>query len=88
MGPADKKRHREERLKERFDFEKGREGGYELIYPMPGDDERSSEGNRKYDMYIKKANDLWDEFTTGRKSVKEYDLDGKDKPKGNRNINH
>lgn len=24
-----------------------------------------------YDKYIQKANDLWDEFTTGRKSMKE-----------------
>ncbi len=39
-----------------------------MIYPVPGED--GQEKNRKYEGYIKKANDLWDEFTTGRKAFK------------------
>lgn len=40
-------------------------GGYELIYPS-----KDEEMNKLYDSYIQKANDLWDDFTTGNKSKK------------------
>lgn len=46
-------------------------GGYELIYPVPGDSNETKEKNKTYDNFIQKANDLWDEFTTGRKSLRE-----------------
>jgi len=48
-------------LAERFEFEKGRSCGYELIFP--GEDEGK---NAKYEGFIEKANQLWDEFTTGK----------------------
>jgi len=68
---GDRNKVREEKLKERFEFEKGRTGGYELIYPAPGETPESKEKNKRYEAYIKKANDLWDEFTTGRKTLKD-----------------
>ena len=38
ISPQERKKVREEKLKERFDFEKKRcVGGYELIYPAPGE---------------------------------------------------
>jgi hypothetical protein len=40
-------------------------GGYELIYPS-----KNEEKNKQYEMFIQKANDLWDDFTTGGKSKK------------------
>ena len=41
-----------------------------MIYPVPGESPEALEKNKKYDMYLQKANDLWDEFTTGRKTIK------------------
>lgn len=67
LSPFERRKLREDKLKERFDFEKGREGGYELIFPVPGEGAGAAEKNRRYEAFIKKANDLWDEFTTGRK---------------------
>jgi hypothetical protein len=40
-------------------------GGYELIFPS-NDETR----NKDYENFIQKANDLWDDFTTGGKSKK------------------
>jgi hypothetical protein len=57
-------------LKERFEYEAGRTGGYELIYPIPGQSPEILEKNKLYESFIQKANDLWDEFTTGRKAGK------------------
>lgn len=65
MDPEEKARIREQRLAERFAFEEKRKGGFELIYPWPG-----AERNEVYNNFIQKANDLWDEFTTGTKSKK------------------
>ena len=39
---------------------------YELIFPDLYDEER----NAHYETFIKKANDIWDEFTTGAKGKK------------------
>lgn len=58
----DKEKQRLIKLKERFEFEKGREGGYELIYP----NEKNEEMNKLYEHFIVKANELWDDFTTGK----------------------
>lgn len=62
-----KEQLRQQKLKERFAYEekqlkKQSVSGYELIYPGP-----NSELNAKYELYIKKAQDLWDDFTTGKK---------------------
>ena len=70
VGPTEKKQLREEKLRERFEYEKTRTGGYELIYPVPGESEKVQEMNKLYESFIQKANDLWDEFTTGRKAIK------------------
>ena len=48
-------------MAERFEYERTRAGQYELIYPWPDE-----EKNKKYAGFIAKANDLWDEFTTGK----------------------
>jgi len=37
-----------------------------LIYPSLLDDGR----NKKYEILLQKANDIWDEFTTGAKGKK------------------
>lgn len=62
----DKEKLRQEKLKERFLFEKDKIGGYELIYPCNNEDR-----NKEYESFIQKANDLWDDFTTGGKSKKQ-----------------
>ena len=59
-------------MKERFDYEKKRKGQFELIYPWP-DEER----NNLYSEFIVKANDLWDEFTTGNAKAKRQALEEK-----------
>ena len=58
----DKEKQRQIKLKERYEFERGREGGYELIFP----NEKNDEMNRLYEHFIVKANELWDDFTTGK----------------------
>ena len=65
IGGEDREKLRQEKLRERFQFEKGRMGGYELIFPS-NDETR----NKDYENFIQKANDLWDDFTTGGKSKK------------------
>ena len=62
VDPEEKERLRKKRLQERFQFESGREGKYERIYPSVNDEEK----NQKYEIFIKKANEIWDEFTTGK----------------------
>lgn len=61
INPEDRDRIRAQRMKERIEFEKDRTGGYELIFPS--DD---PEQNLLYQSFITKANDLWDDFTTGK----------------------
>lgn len=39
---------------------------YELLFPSLFDEEK----NQKYEMLLKKANDIWDEFTCGAKGKK------------------
>jgi hypothetical protein len=58
----DKEKQRQIKLKERYEFERGREGGYELIFP----NEKNDEMNKLYEHFIVKANELWDDFTTGK----------------------
>lgn len=57
----DREKLRQEQLAKRFKFESTRLRGYELIYPS-SDKAR----NAKYELQIKKANEIWDEFTTGK----------------------
>ena len=66
IGGEDREKLRQERLKERFEYEEDKMGGYELIYPC-----KDEEKNKQYEAFIKKANDLWDDFTTGGKSKKQ-----------------
>lgn len=65
LGAESKEKLRQEKLAERHKFEEGRMGGYELIYPS-----KDETRNKEYDHLIQKANDLWDEFTTGNKNKK------------------
>lgn len=58
-----------QKIKDRVEFEKGRTGGYELIFP----NESNEEEHRKYEGFLSKANELWDEFTTGSKFKKVKD---------------
>jgi hypothetical protein len=71
VDPQVKKKLKDERLAERFAFENeqvrcGGSNKFELIFPRLYDDEM----NVKYEGFIKKANDIWDEFTTGAKGKK------------------
>ena len=66
-----RKKNREARLNERFDFERqqlrcGSGNNYEIIFPSLYEEEK----NQQYEVFIKKANDIWDEFTTGAKGKK------------------
>lgn len=54
---------REKALAQRFKFEETRMGDWKMIYPC--DD---AARNTVYEGFIKKANNLWDEFTTGKKA--------------------
>jgi hypothetical protein len=63
VAQEDKERVRIQKIKERFEFEKGRTGGYELIFPN-----ENEEDNKLYELFLQKANDLWDDFTTGSKN--------------------
>ena len=79
MGAEEREALREEKLQERFLYErmKMNEGsGYELIYP-PKEEEMEEE----YEAMLKKANDMWDEFTTGKSKKKQDDAKLLDKKK-------
>jgi hypothetical protein len=52
LSNQERKRLRDQKLKERADFELGREGGYELIYPVPDTVPGAAEKNRKYEGFI------------------------------------
>jgi hypothetical protein len=62
MEPEVRAALKEKKLKARFEFEKDRMGGYEMIFPSKNKDMQD-----EYEMFIKRANELWDEFTTGNK---------------------
>lgn len=71
MNNAERQKIKEERLRERFELENfevraDSNNGYELIFPVLHDDEK----NALYESYIRSANDIWDEFTTGKNSLK------------------
>lgn len=71
MDPEVKKKLKQERLEERFEFERiqlraGEKNGYEMIFPSMMDEAL----NAQYETFIKKANDIWDEFTTGKAKKK------------------
>lgn len=65
MNGEARARKRDELLQKRFAFEMKRKGGWELVHPAP-EEERQEE----YSTMLKIANEIWDEFTTG-KSKKE-----------------
>lgn len=65
IGGEDREKLRQEKLKERFEYERDRMGGYELIFPS-----KDEAMNQQYEAFIQKANDLWDDFTTGGKNKK------------------
>lgn len=51
-------------LAQRFKYEETRMGDWKMIYPC-----EDAARNTVYDGFIKKANDLWDGFTTGKKGL-------------------
>jgi hypothetical protein len=61
MDVEEKEELKKKKLQERWDFEKDRMGGYELIYPAT-----DTKVQKEYINMLKKANDLWDLFTTGK----------------------
>jgi hypothetical protein len=69
MGAQEREAKREESLNERFMYERMKlnEGnGFELIYP-PLEEEKEEE----YEGMLRRANDIWDEFTTGKKKTED-----------------
>lgn len=64
MHPAQREALRQQRLQERFKYESQNMRGYELIFPT-----MDKEKSEKYDMFINKSQDLWDEFYMGKKNV-------------------
>lgn len=61
MTPEEREVKKQQKLKERFKFEAKRMRGYELIYPCA-----NAERAEKFEQMIKKSNEIWDEFTTGK----------------------
>ena len=61
MEPEEKARLRDEKLKKRFAYEEKRRGQWELIYPSP-----EEARNERYSELIRRAQEIWDEFTTGK----------------------
>ena len=64
LTPEERERRKQEALEERYRYESSRMGGYELIYPSS-----SHELNEKYDKFIMKSNEIWDDFTTGKRGM-------------------
>ena len=56
-----KQQLREKVLAQRFKFEETRKGDWKMIFPC-----EDVARNTVYEGFIKKANALWDEFTTGK----------------------
>jgi hypothetical protein len=78
LGPQEREAKREECLNERFMYERMKinEGsGFELIYP-PLEEEKEDE----YEGMVKKANEIWDEFTTGKKKTEDQKVEKKKGP--------
>jgi hypothetical protein len=61
MDVDEKEDLKKKKLDERWLYEKDRMGGYELIYPSA-----EPKVQKQYVDMLKKANDLWDVFTTGK----------------------
>jgi tubulin polyglutamylase TTLL6/13 len=61
LGGEEREKLRQEKMAERDIFEKDRLGGYTMIFPC-----KNETRNKEYESFIKKANDLWDDFTTGK----------------------
>ena len=57
-----RKQMRDKALAQRFKFEETRMGGWDMIFPC-----KDAARNTVYEGFIRKANELWDEFTTGKK---------------------
>lgn len=80
LDPDERARLREQALKERFEYESTRHGQWELIYPWP-----EEARNETYGEFIRKAQDIWDEFTTGK--GKRVSMEDKRKDTANLNKN-
>ena len=52
LSNFERRKLKDERLKERYDFERGREGGYELIFPVPEHIPGATEKNKKYESFL------------------------------------
>jgi len=61
LEPEQKARIKEQMMREREAWEETRRGGWELIYPWPEETRNTVIGE-----FIKKAQEIWDEFTTGK----------------------
>jgi Tubulin-tyrosine ligase family len=62
ISSEDKDKLKQQKLEERFKFESTRTRGYELIYPSANKDK-----NLLYNKLIEKSNEIWDDFTTGKR---------------------
>ena len=61
MDPEQKARLKERKIREKVAHENKTHGNWELIYPWP-----EEERNKTYGDFIVKAQEIWDEFTTGK----------------------
>ena len=68
LDPEAKAALRAQKLKERFEHEDKNRGGFELIFPS-----QDPERNEMYEKFIKRANELWDEFTTGKVKKEKFE---------------
>lgn len=70
LDPEAKAALRAQKLKERFEHEDKNRGGFELIFPA-----QDADRNEMYEKFIKRANELWDEFTTGKVKKEKFEPD-------------
>ena len=63
LNPLERSKMKEERIQERIDYERMQlqMNGYEVLYPQIYEDKQE-----EYDKLLKKAYDIWDDFTTGK----------------------
>ena len=65
LTPVEREKIRVVKIAERFKYESTQMNGYQLIFPC-GDREKT----KNYELLLKKANELWDDFNIGKQKNK------------------
>lgn len=64
ISNVEKNQLKAERIEEKINYERAQlqNSGYEMIFPQIYDEEK----HKEYETILKKAQELWDDFTTGK----------------------